>query len=53
MDMGAHKGRLLNERNDTLEITKKNKIKLAIEYIVITGIIILALYLRIYAINTV
>ena len=31
----------------------KNKIKLAIEYIVITGIIILALYLRIYAIKTV
>lgn len=36
-----------------MEITKKNKIKLAIEYIVITTVIILALYLRIYAINTV
>lgn len=36
-----------------MEIIKKNKIKLAIEYIVITAVILLALYLRIYAINTV
>jgi len=36
-----------------LELTKKNKIKLAIEYVVITAIIILALSLRMYSINTV